>query len=66
MKLERSLDLFWLNAPCFRYGGLTVGVTLPYVPDSYTSDSKTRDILRMVAVKENAHVSNMHLYKVTS
>ena len=42
---------------CCRYGGLTVGVTFPYVPDSYNSDSKTRDLMKMVAVKENAHVS---------
>ena len=40
-----------------------MGVTLPYVPDSYTSDSKTRDILRMVAVKNIAHVSHFSLSK---
>ena len=40
-----------------RYGGFTVGATLPYVPDSYNTNKFTRNMMRMIAVKENVHVS---------
>ena len=34
-----------------------MGVDLPYVPNSYNSNIRTRNMMKIIAVRESAHVS---------